>query len=61
LLFSRYVLPFEMVALVLLVAMIGALVLTHEASTRRDTQRRLANPTGAFTASVHPITRDRGK
>jgi hypothetical protein len=34
-----------MVALLLLVAMIGAIVLTHESlSTRRQMVRRLANP-----------------
>lgn len=45
LLFSRYVLPFEMVALVLLVAMIGAIVLTHETlGAPRRIVRRLANP-----------------
>jgi NADH-quinone oxidoreductase subunit J len=45
LLFSRYVLPFEVVSLLLLVAMIGAIVLTHETLTpRRRTERRLANP-----------------
>jgi hypothetical protein len=47
LLFSVYVLPFEMVSLLLLVAMIGAIVLTHEAlPVRRKVERRLAvNPT----------------
>lgn len=45
LLFTRYVLPFEMVALLLLVAMIGAIVLTHEAlEVRPQPARRLANP-----------------
>ncbi|RPI99951.1 MAG: DUF4397 domain-containing protein [Chloroflexi bacterium] len=45
LLYTRYVLPFEMVALLLLVAMIGAIVLTHETlSVRRQMVRRLANP-----------------
>lgn len=45
LLFSRYVLPFEMVSLLLLVAMIGTIVLTHEAlGKRRRVVRRLANP-----------------
>jgi NADH:ubiquinone oxidoreductase subunit 6 (subunit J) len=46
LLFSLYVLPFEMVSLLLLVAMIGAIVLTHEAlPVRRKIERRLAvNP-----------------
>ncbi|MBI5961760.1 MAG: NADH-quinone oxidoreductase subunit J [Chloroflexi bacterium] len=45
LLFSRYVLPFEMVGLLLLVAMIGAIVLTHETlAPRRRMPRRFANP-----------------
>lgn len=45
LLFTRYVLPFEMVSLLLLVAMIGAIVLTHEAlAVRRQPMRQLANP-----------------
>ncbi len=47
LLFSRYVLPFEMVSLLLLAAMIGALVLTHDMvkAQKRQVVRRLANPT----------------
>lgn len=58
-LFNRYVLPFEMVALVLLAAMIGALVLTHEEVTqRRIVKRRLANPSGALE---RPITGETGK
>ncbi|MBN1562897.1 MAG: NADH-quinone oxidoreductase subunit J [Anaerolineae bacterium] len=45
LLFTHYVLPFEMVALLLLVAMIGAIVLTHESLAPREPMtRRLANP-----------------
>jgi len=36
LLYSRYLLPFELAGLILLVAMIGAIVLTHR--TRRDTR-----------------------
>jgi len=45
LLFTDYVLPFEIVAVLLLVAMIGAIVLTHETSVqRRQVVRRLANP-----------------
>jgi len=45
LLFTDYVLPFELVALLLLVAMIGAIVLTHESLTpRKAAERRLANP-----------------
>lgn len=43
LLFSRYVLPFEIVGLLLLVAMIGAIVLTHETlAPRRAMVCRLA-------------------
>jgi NADH:ubiquinone oxidoreductase subunit 6 (subunit J) len=42
LLFSQFVLPFEMVSLLLLVAMIGAIVLTHEVPVRRKIERRLA-------------------
>jgi NADH:ubiquinone oxidoreductase subunit 6 (subunit J) len=49
LLFSRYVLPFEMVGLLLLVAMVGAIVLTHEAQApRRSAVRRLANPPAGY-------------
>ncbi len=45
LLFTDYVLPFELVALLLLVAMIGAIVLTHEnLAARQAVERRLANP-----------------
>jgi NADH:ubiquinone oxidoreductase subunit 6 (subunit J) len=53
-LFSRYVLPFEMVALLLLVAMIGAIVLTHESlKPRRQVVRRFANPPAGLE---QPIT-----
>lgn len=59
LLFSRYVLPFEMVSLLLLVAMIGAIVLTHEAlGKRRKVVRRLANPPAGLEK---PITGEAGK
>jgi len=54
-LFSRYVLPFEMVALVLLVAMIGALILTQEGmAQRRQLTRRLANPPADVQPSGTP-------
>lgn len=53
LLFSHYVLPFEMVSLLLLVAMIGAIVLTHEAlGRRRRVVRRLANPPAGLEQPV---------
>jgi len=59
LLFSRYVLPFEMVSLLLLVAMIGAIVLTHESlGKRRKVVRRLANPPAGLEK---PITGEVGK
>jgi hypothetical protein len=59
LLFTQYVLPFEMVALLLLVAMIGAIVLTHETlAPRRRMVRRLANPP---TGLEQPIVGDSGK
>ena len=59
LLFSRYVLPFEMVSLLLLVAMIGAIVLTHEAlGQRRRVVRRLANPPAGLEK---PITGEPSK
>lgn len=60
LLYTRYVLPFEMVALLLLVAMIGAIVLTHEtlAPGRRRMVRRLANPPAGLE---QPIVGESGK
>ncbi|WP_119073081.1 NADH-quinone oxidoreductase subunit J [Aggregatilinea lenta] len=62
LLFGRYVLPFEMVALVLLVAMIGALVLTHDSTPiRREGKRRLANPTGSYAPVTKQATQESGK
>jgi hypothetical protein len=59
LLYSRYVLPFEMVSLLLLVAMIGAIVLTHESlRPRHRFERRLANPPAGLE---QPITGEPGK
>jgi NADH:ubiquinone oxidoreductase subunit 6 (subunit J) len=59
LLFTQYVLPFEMVALLLLVAMIGAIVLTHESlAPRRRMVRRLANPPAGLE---QPIVGESGK
>jgi len=59
-LFRDYVLPFEMVALLLLVAMIGAIVLTHEklAPPRARMARRLANPSATLE---QPIEGEPGK
>lgn len=54
-LFARYVLPMEMVALVLLVAMIGALILTKDmVGERRVVRRRLANPPPELQAPITP-------
>jgi hypothetical protein len=59
LLYTRYVLPFEMVALLLLVAMVGAIVLTHETlAPRRRMVRRLANPPAGLE---QPIVGESGK
>jgi NADH-quinone oxidoreductase subunit J len=58
-LFTKYVLPFELVALLLLVAMIGAIVLTHESlGPRRRTVRRLANPPAGLD---QPVAGETGK
>ena len=57
LLLSDYVLPFQLVGLLLLVAMIGAIVLTHEAlGPRPRLVRRLANPPAVVsqTAPTEP-------
>jgi NADH-quinone oxidoreductase subunit J len=48
-LFTTYMLPFQMIALLLLVAMIGAVVLTHKepsaaAVRRRDVRRKVSRP-----------------
>lgn len=50
LLFTRYMLPLQLVAVLLLVAMIGAIVLTHKEDfrpRRRDVRRRVAKPLAA--------------
>lgn len=55
LLLSEYVLPFQLVALLLLIAMIGAIVLTHEALAPRPRMvRRLANPPAAVISQSAP-------
>jgi NADH-quinone oxidoreductase subunit J len=59
LLFTQYVLPFEIVGILLLVAMIGAIVLTHETlAQRRQMVRRLANPPAGLD---QPIVGESGK
>jgi len=50
LLFTRYMLPFQLIALLLLAAMIGAIVLTHKESAvprRRDVRRVVSKPLAA--------------
>lgn len=47
LLFSRFVLPFQLIAILLLAAMIGAIVLTHKEGfqpRRRDVRRKVMKP-----------------
>jgi NADH-quinone oxidoreductase subunit J len=53
LLFTDYMLPMQVVALLLLVAMVGAIVLTRDQvpPARPRLQRRLANPTAVQTAN----------
>lgn len=54
-LFAEYALPMELVALVLLVAMIGTLVFTKDMlGTRRKIGRRLANPPAELQAPITP-------
>lgn len=56
-LFARYALPMEMVALVLLVAMVGTLIFTKDMiGTRRRVGRRLANPPAELQAPITPET-----
>lgn len=56
LLFTRYMLPLQLVAVLLLAAMIGAIVLTHKENfqpRRRDVRRRVSQPlTTAISAQV---------
>lgn len=56
LLFTRYMLPVQLVAVLLLAAMIGAIVLTHKENfqpRRRDVRRRVSRPlTTAISAQV---------
>src|SRR4051794_40412595 len=57
LLYSRYLFPFEIAGLILLVAMIGAIVLTHR--KRRDTRpqnasKQIARRPGDATRLTHP-------
>jgi len=54
LLFTRYMLPFQLVAVLLLAAMIGAIVLTHKESAvprRRDVRRIVSKPLASAIAA----------
>jgi NADH:ubiquinone oxidoreductase subunit 6 (subunit J) len=54
LLFTRYMLPFQLIALLLLAAMIGAIVLTHKEGAlprRRDVRRVVSKPLADAIAS----------
>jgi NADH:ubiquinone oxidoreductase subunit 6 (subunit J) len=53
LLFSRYMLPFQLIAVLLLAAMIGAIVLTHKEGfqpRRRDVRRKVMKPLSSAIA-----------
>lgn len=62
-LFTRFLLPFELVSLLLLVAMIGAIVLTHKEEARvldrSVLRRRVSRPLASVIASQvgHDVTR----
>lgn len=66
-LFTRYMLPMQMVAVLLLVAMIGAIVLTHKPDymprKRRDERRRVSRPLTSVIASQtgHEVVTARGQ
>ncbi len=54
-LFARYILPMQMVAVVLLVAMIGTIIFTRDMlAPRRVFVRRLANPPAELQAPIAP-------
>lgn len=54
-LFARYILPMQMVAVVLLVAMIGTIIFTRDMlAPRRVFVRRLANPPAELQAPIVP-------
>lgn len=61
-LFSRYVLPFQMVAMLLLAAMVGAIVLTQRTEVKpkpgRPTRRKVSRPLTSVIASQtgHDVT-----
>jgi hypothetical protein len=53
LLFTRYMLAFQLIAVLLLAAMIGAIVLTHKEGSvprRRDVRRRVVKPLASAIA-----------
>lgn len=63
LLFSQYMLPFQLIAILLLAAMIGAIVLTHKEGfqpRRRDVRRKVMKPLSSVIADQvgHDVTGD---
>lgn len=53
-LFTTYLLPFQMIAMLLLVAMVGAVLLTHKepiVARRRDVRRKVSRPLTSVIAS----------
>lgn len=63
LLFSQYMLPFQLIAILLLAAMVGAIVLTHKEGfqpRRRDVRRKVMKPLSSVIADQvgHNVTGD---
>lgn len=63
LLFSQYMLPFQLIAILLLAAMVGAIVLTHKEGfqpRRRDVRRKVMKPLSSVIADQvgHDVTQD---
>ena len=57
LLYSRYLMPFELAGLILLVAMIGAIVLTHRSrpdSRNQDVSKQIARKPGEAVKNMNP-------
>jgi hypothetical protein len=72
-LFTVYLLPFELVSLLLLVAMVGAIILTREETIRRERRRvvvskgvsvrrlnQASNPTGVTISENQPVQPNEG-
>jgi NADH-quinone oxidoreductase subunit J len=57
LLYSRYLMPFELAGLILLVAMIGAIVLTHRSrpdARSQDSSKQIGRKPGEAVKNMNP-------